>query len=419
MNSPVFRKVSLERLSSPEQLDQLMQVTEPRGWVILGAFGVVLLTAVVWGFVGTIPQNVSGTGILVRSGGVFEVIALSGGRINDIAVSAGDVVTEGQVVARLSQPELADQLREARAVLAALEAEHAQIVAFGSKDLALQTKYLAQQRAGLEQGIVGAEQSVRWYGEKVAIQEKLVQEGLLTKQTLLTTRQQLDATRDKISDGRAQLAQLAVRELDLRNRRQEEVRASESKIQTQKRTLVELERDSRVNTEIVAQYTGRILEIMTEQGAIVGKGEPILTLDLLGRSVKDLEAVIYVPSIHGKQIKVGMSALIAPSTVKQEEYGMMLARVTYVSDFPATARGMRRVLKNDKLVQGLSGQDAPYEVHADLLVDANTASRYKWSSSGGPPVKIQSGTLALAQISVATRRPVDMVIPLIREYTGL
>lgn len=419
MGNTMFRKVALDRLSSPEQLDQLMTVTDTKGWLILSALGIILLTAVVWGFTGSIPQNVGGTGILVKSGGVFEVIALSSGRVNDIAVEVGDVVTEGQVVARLAQPELSDQLREAKAVLAALEREHADITSFGSQDVALQTRLLAQQRASVEQGIDAAQRSARSYEEKLAIQDKLVQEGLLTKQTLLTTRQQLDDARQRISDGRSQLSQIAVKELDLRNRRAEELRVSQVKIDQQKRAIAELGGDVQSNTEIVAQQTGRILEILTEQGNVVNKGEAILTLDMMGRTVKDLQAVIYVPSIYGKQIKVGMPALIAPSTVKQEEFGLMMARITYVSDFPATPRGMRRVLKNDKLVSTLAGSDAPYEIHADLLIDASTASKYKWTSSQGPPQRIQSGTLANVQITVASRRPVEMVLPMLREFAGL
>ena len=108
MKGNVFRKVSLERLSSPEQLDQLMRVTDTKGWIILTAFAVVLFTAVVWGIYGSVPYNISGRGVLVKSGGVLDVIALSGGRIVDVAVSAGDVVTEGQVVARIGQPEITD-----------------------------------------------------------------------------------------------------------------------------------------------------------------------------------------------------------------------------------------------------------------------------------------------------------------------
>lgn len=419
MGTAVFRKVALARLSSPEQLDQLMRITDAKGWIILLAFGVVLVTATVWGVLGSIPHNVGGTGILVKSGGVFEVIAMSGGRVTDVAVTVGEVVVEGQVVARMAQPELAEQLREARAVLVALKKEHAQTVAHGSQDVTLQTRMLAQQQATVEQTIASSQQSATWHTERIAIQETLVRDGLLTRQTLLNTHQQLDAAKQQVSDGRSQLAQIAVKELDLRSRRAEEVRLSQTKIDAQERATIELERTLKAQGEIVAQHTGRILEILTEQGAVVGKGEAVLRLDLLGRTVKDLEAIIYVPSIHGKQIKAGTAVLIAPSTVKQEEYGMMLARVTYVSEFPATTRGMLRVLKNDKLVAALAGGDAPYEVHADLLIDENTVSSYKWSSSQGPPLKIQSGTIASAQIAVATRRPIEMVLPLIREYTGL
>jgi len=99
--------------------------------------------------------------------------------------------------------------------------------------------------------------------------------------------------------------------------------------------------------------------------------------------------------------------------------GLMVGRVTYVSDYPATSRGMLRILKNDKLLSSLVGSDSPYEVHVDLLVDEHTSSGYRWSSSHGPPLKIQSGTRAAAYITVASRRPIEMVIPLLREYSGL
>ena len=58
----IFRKVALERLSSPEQLDQLMQVTSPRGWLALGAFGALLLTALGWSVLGSIPTDATGEG---------------------------------------------------------------------------------------------------------------------------------------------------------------------------------------------------------------------------------------------------------------------------------------------------------------------------------------------------------------------
>jgi HlyD family secretion protein len=415
----VFRKVSLDRLASPEQLDRLMVVTDARGWIALAAVGLVLLTALVWGIVGSIPQNVLGTGILVKSGGVFEVAPLGAGRVLDVSVNVGDLVTEGQVVARVEQTELSEHLQELKAALTAAREQHRQTVEHGSRDLELQIAYLARQRASLEQSIANTKQTLTWYAEKIAAQEKLVQEGLMTRQTLLTSRQQEDGAREKIDDANAQLAQIAAKDAELQIQKSEQIAASQMKLDQQERAIGEAERDLKAKTEVIAPHTGRILEIMTEQGAVVGRGEPILSLDLTGRTVKDLEGVFYIPSSHGKEVRAGMPVLIAPSTVKQEEYGLMLGKVTYVSDFPATSKGMQRVLKNDKLVVGLARSDAPYEVHADLFLDPNTTSQYKWSSSSGPALRIQSGTIATVNITIGSKRPIDMVIPWIRDNLGL
>jgi HlyD family secretion protein len=418
-SNAIFRKVSLERLASPEQLDQLMQVTDPRGWIALSGLALVVATAVAWGVLGSVHQNVFGTGILVRSGGVFEVVPLASGRVIDVSVGPGDVVTPGQIVARLEQPDLLESIESAKAILAALHAQHEQTVDYGDKDIALQTSYLQEQRATIENAVAAAERNMTWYQEKITSQQQLVTDGLLLKQTLLTTQQQYDAASERVAEARSQLAQLEVRELELWNKKNEAIRQSQLKLEERERALAELERALKTKSEVVAPQGGRILEVMTETGAVVAAGQPVLSLDLTGRTVKDLEAVMYVPSIHGKQIRVGMPMLVAPATVKQEEYGMMLGRVTYVSDFPATLKGMQRMLKNERLVSGLAGSDAPYEVHADLVLDPATASRYRWTSSQGPPIRIESGTLAGASITVTTRRPIELVIPLIREYLGL
>jgi HlyD family secretion protein len=415
----VFRKVSLDRLSSPEQLDQLMQVTDARGWIILSAFGVVLTTAVLWGLLGSIAHDVPCSGMLVKSGGVLEVSALSNGRITDLAVRAGDMVTEGQVVARMSQPELADRLLEAKAVVAELKTQHEELMSHGSKEVALQTRLLAKQRTTIAQSIAAAERSAKAHRETVELQTKLVQEGLLTRQTALATRHQLDQTEQQIGDGQSELVEISVREQELRASHEEAVSASRTKIAAQERVVAVLEREIKSKGEVVSQHTGRILEIIADQGTLVGAGDAIVTLDLMGRTVKELEVILYVPSSYGKQIQVGMTAYVSPSTVKREEFGLMVGRVTYVSDYPATSRGMLRILKNDKLLATLVGDDSPYEVHADLLVDERTFSGYKWSSSQGPPLKIQSGTRVAAYVTVASRRPIEMVIPLLREHSGL
>src|SRR5882724_8188165 len=55
MQDKLFRQTALEKLSSPEELDQLMQVTTPRGWFALAALIVLVVVAVVIGVFSVIP----------------------------------------------------------------------------------------------------------------------------------------------------------------------------------------------------------------------------------------------------------------------------------------------------------------------------------------------------------------------------
>ena len=58
--SSLFRKESIERLSSPERLDQLMQVVNPKSWLPLVALGSLVGAAIIWSIYGRIPITVEG-----------------------------------------------------------------------------------------------------------------------------------------------------------------------------------------------------------------------------------------------------------------------------------------------------------------------------------------------------------------------
>jgi len=419
MQSNVFRKVALERISSPEQLDQVMRTTAPRGWIALSAAGLLLAAALAWGVLGVLPDKVIGSGILVKTGGVLEVVAPAGGRVVDVAVQVGEQVREGQVVAWMEQPELLARVQQARMQLDDLRRRHAQGAANSGAEARIEAQSRAAQKANLRQSIAALETSLRYLGERVEAQEKLVEQGLITRATLLATQQQLDQTREKARASRAELVQLDERTLTTGHQRSVALDTQRQEVQAAEATLAQLERDLEAATQVTSSYTGRVLEVMTQQGKMLGVGEPVVSLDRSGRSVQDLVAVVYVPSVQGKRVRPGMKIEIAPSTVRREEYGMMLGTVTFVSDYPATSRGMMQTLKNDQLVEALSGGGAPYEVHAALTLDPNTASRYRWTSSEGPPVRVHSGTLAAGQVIVETQRPIAKVIPLLRRWTGI
>lgn len=57
MKEQIFRKTSLDRVNSPEQLNEYIRVANPSVWLILGAVILLLLGACVWGIFGTIETT--------------------------------------------------------------------------------------------------------------------------------------------------------------------------------------------------------------------------------------------------------------------------------------------------------------------------------------------------------------------------
>jgi multidrug efflux pump subunit AcrA (membrane-fusion protein) len=101
MKRQIYRKEALERMGSPEQLDQLMAVTGPRGWIALTGIGLLLLMAILWSVLGQVATTVEGHGVLVRLGGVKPVPAPAAGAVTAVLVQVGETVRQGAELARL------------------------------------------------------------------------------------------------------------------------------------------------------------------------------------------------------------------------------------------------------------------------------------------------------------------------------
>lgn len=61
MDQNLFRKESIERISSPEQLNDYLRVTNPSVWIILAAIIVLLAGLLFWSSVATIESYVDGS----------------------------------------------------------------------------------------------------------------------------------------------------------------------------------------------------------------------------------------------------------------------------------------------------------------------------------------------------------------------
>ena len=379
----LFRKSALDRLSSPEQLDLMVRITSPAGWVALTALIGLIVVAIMWGIFGNIPTKVIGSAMLIKTGGVVEISARSNGLITDVSVRAGDMVKRGQKIARIAQPDLLEQFNSLKARKTELQNKSQ-----------LSANLLKQKRDTLK----FSNDVLR---RRLDDQNGLLKDGLITRQSVLTTQQQLE-------ENAAALKELDLRKVDI-----------ELELAQIERNLDSIKVRLKLSTDVISPYSGRVLEIKLDENSVVQAGSSILNMELAGDAIKDLEVVVFVSSLDGKKVKPGMDIFISPSTIKREDYGYMVGKVTAVSEFPSTSQGMMRILQNQQLVQQLSAGAAPIQINADLTPDAGATSGYKWTSPGGPPVLIQSGTLGTANISIRSQRPISLVIPMLREFVGV
>lgn len=88
-NSNLFRKEAMQRITSPDQLNDYLKVTNPATWVILVAILMLMVGILVWSMVGTLETTEKATAIITDNN---AEIAVTGARIPEagMPVRIGD-----------------------------------------------------------------------------------------------------------------------------------------------------------------------------------------------------------------------------------------------------------------------------------------------------------------------------------------
>ncbi len=413
-----FRKAALEKLSTPEKLDQLIKVTGPRAWIALVTISVAFATAIAWSFWGNVKTKLNVTGVLL-GGEVHEVVSTAQGQLVELKVIIGDEVKNGDVIAVIEQPQLAQQIEEAEALLMERKFELGQLRSFGLQDARLQGEFIYQQRSSLQLQKKTQAKILGFLRTQLETEKGLQKKGLITTSQVINTEQQIEGARNEIESLKAQMAQTSSQKLNLDFDSEQKINISKQRIAEAERNIGQLKERYDVQSNIRSQYNGQVVEVLTDAGVIVGQGAPLFKLKNRDGLTGDLRGVLYIPSQDGKKIKVGMEALVAPSTVQPQDFGFMKATVTYVSDFPITQKGMMTSVKNDQIVQGFLGMGAPFEVHVEFEKDPDSYSGFRWTSAQGPNVLINEGTSCVGKVTVKSEPPVTIVVPALKKFFDL
>jgi len=439
----VFRKKSLERLSSPDRLDHLLHVVDRKSWLPLLTIGGLLTVLLIWSVVGTIRISVEGSGILLRPRNIVEVQAPSDGRVIRIDVTVGDTVKSGQLLALVEQPELVDQLRMAELNLLQLQAQGPPNAGreAGSSPSVWDRIEQARSAAGRlrserlatlnEEGVRLEEQRRLVLARQQSLRERLEGQRDLQRSDLIS-RSELDENERAVIDNLERLDAIETRVIALNADRS----AAESNYFDRLQRIAEwsfgLERDvtqaqreiARLQIQIQQQgrllshHDGVVLELTSHVGEVLELGDRLATILIDGQG-SPLEAVSYLSVEDGKQVMPGMPIQISPDGVARERYGSILGTVSHVSPFPVSADEMRRMAGNEALARSWLEQGLWIEVRSELTPVEGASASFAWTSSSGPPHEVTAGTTTRSRISLRREHPIALVIPLLRSTAGV
>lgn len=471
----IFRKEALDRLSSPERLDQLMQVAQPKKWIPLAAMGSLIGLGLAWSVFGRIPITVEGQGVIVFPSQVVAFQTPSSGQILAINVRPGDKVRKGQVLATIDQTELQKKLDLARNQLAQLLEQDRNANSLQTQRTALDRDAIQQQRQALQQSLT-ATQSVTpilrdkglesiqkerlnlqerlqtsrsllpTFKQRLEIRQQLRREGAVSSDAVLQSEQEFLDSQARINEIESQLKQLDVKEADAQRQFLENLNAvkdlqaqlavldtklagqaeqdlatatnRKKEIQATQAEIAQLELQLQGDSQVVSNFDGRVLEVAAVSGQTLEKGGKIGTIEAQDASSK-LVSVAFFPVSEGKKVQKGMELQVTPSTVKRERFGGIVAKVTSVSSFPVTKESASSVVGGPEILQGLISQGPQIQVFAELQPDTSTASHFRWSSSKGPDSQVTSGTTTSVRVKVEEQAPIAFVFPILRSWSGV
>jgi len=414
VSNGLFRKKALEKLSSPEQLDKLIVITSPKGWLALLAVGLIMTVGLLWGIFGTIYYKTVGWGFLVKSGGIYTVQSPSDGRLRSIDVEPGDLVRSGQVIGRIEQEGLVIQLRNTWDRLMHLQAQFKMIENLNTEDIKNKMKYLSEEELNIKKEIRDLKEHENWLEKMLKRYEELRREGIMSEVQYHKNKRDLEDLRIRITGETNKLKNIRYQKSKEKSIVRKEHLLKEIQIKDEEKKLKQLYKVLIKSSEVVSKHSGRVLERMVKDGEVVYKSNPIISM--VEEEGKVLQANLYFDAANGKKIRPGMRANVTPTVVKSEKFGSIVGIVTEVGKRPSSKKAIMARLQNQSLVEMVTSLGAPFMATIKLIPDPETVSGFKWTSSRGPAIAIGSGTACSGSVTTRKEAPINLLLQLSKKY---
>lgn len=412
-----FRQQALSHLSSPDQLDKMFRVVDVKSWLVLLFCISLLMMALAWGIWGRLSVQVQGSAILVHNDSeVFVVPSPTEGRLARFYVETGETIQKGQTIAKLDQPLLEQSLLSLKLRRDRL-LEDWRIHHENHQRLRhLQLNYDRERLKSLRAELALAREAQQVLTKLEQGQQQLYERGGASLMQYMETKQKLVAATQQVFTLEASINQLRTQSIEQERTFLTSSATFDQQFSQLDAEILQAKLNLQQNTQILSPSDAVVVSLIASSGNYLQASAPIAQLSA-GSGRYDL--LLYVPVGPAKQIEVGAQVKFSPTAYSPNEYGYLTGKVEKISILPITKEKLQNSLGNQQLVDFLLNQGAAMQLRVQLDGETHPEDTYLWTSKRGEQIKLSLGMLGTAKITVKQQRPIELVIPTLKDWLGV
>ena len=397
-------------LSSPEQLQEAIQITSPMSRLAVAALTVVVLAASTWSVFGRVRTRVQGDGLIAyQDAQRVEIVAHTEGYLSVLLVRRGDRVVRGDRVARIE-----NQTLEQRHALAVLDEEEIQreigaLERERDTDVEELTRFVERRRASLVERISSGEALVELLRERIRDAEADSGGG---DELPALRREALDVAYD-LERSRSDLAELDVMQSERASEWRRLLQQAQRRLTDRRAELARLGVEMETTLEIRAATDGEIVEVLAGVGTFLHPNDGIYRMT---NRVSGLFANAFFSADEAELIEPGMPVQVSLSMLNRQEFGSLRGVVSGVSRFRLSSDALLALLGNRQLVERFSRSGAPLAVEIELSRRADGG--YEWTTGRAAPFEVEPGMLVTVSVAIREQRPITLVMPALLRVLG-
>ena len=383
-------------------------------------FVLTVLAVIVGSFMVRVPVIVDGQGMLMADTDVvsYAITPEGEGRLESFFVAVGSPVRKGQVIAQVDLPRLKNEIETAKLGVVDLRHKESALVVFQKESLDAASVTIKQQRIEARSREIALLERMARLDKAREGDAELIKKGFMSARGSDAVNTERAQVEDQIFVSKRQMMEAETNFSELAQRQRREKLDISLQISSQQRQLEALSDRQRIEGVIISPYDGLISDLLVDAGQPISRERRVATVtpaDSVSTGTNRVNsAVIFVPSVQGKKLAIGMQAQVLPLIFEDQQYGRIEGVVTEISTVTADEDVLLRVFKNQKLVRKMFEADSPYKVLIKVSTDDRGRSGLAWSSSRGPNKLMEPGTIVSGWVVYDQPRLLYLLLPAVK-----